>query len=116
MLRVFNLLAAIAMLSLVVNQVSTPGWKTAVPLLLVPCFWALMAGFRHRTFRSVRWIGWLWTCVALWTGLLLVQWWQLPVGWSDGAPPAQESVRAAARTAMGLAVLCLSLLTAYRKR
>ena len=66
MLRALNFLMCLLMLGFAVAQVTRPDGWWWVGYFIVPAFWAFMAGFRHRAFRSVRWLGWLWGCVAAW--------------------------------------------------
>jgi len=115
-LRILNLLLCVAMLAFAASQFSRPDGWLWIGYFVIPAFWAFIAGFRHRAFGSVRWLGWLWGCLAAWLVLLWRHWPQTPDFWR---PPVWLH-DAVARSSLGLVVavatLVVALLTAYRKR
>ena len=104
------------MLGFAAAQVTRAEWWLWVGYFVVPAFWAFVAGFRHRAFRSVRWLGWLWGCVALWSVLLWRHWPQASGFWRRDVWQADADARAGLALMAALAVLAVALFTAYRKR
>lgn len=116
MLRALNSALCLAMLVLAVAQVGRPEWWLWVVAFLVPAFWAFMAGFRHRAFRAVRWLGWLWGCVALWVALLWQHWPQTAGFWRTEVWAQDAAARTGLSLMAALAALLAALFTAYHKR
>jgi hypothetical protein len=118
MLRWLNFVLCLAMLVLAVVAALAhrPVWWLWTGYFVVPAFWAFVAGFRHRTFRSVQWLGWLWACIAGW-GVLLWQYWpQTPGFWRQQVWQHDTAARDGVSLAAALAALAVALFTAYRKR
>ena len=116
MLRLLNLVLCLAMLGVAAAQITRPeGWLW-IGYFIVPAFWAFIAGFRHRAFRSVRWLGWLWGSVALWIALLWRHWPQAPGFWHRDVWMHDLNARSGLALMAALAVLAVALFTAYHKR
>ena len=116
MLRLLNFVLCLLMLGLAVAQYGKPQWWLWVGYFLVPAFWAFIAGFRHRAFRAVRWLGWLWGCIALWGVLVWRHWPQASGFWRQAVWQHDAAARAGLSLMLALAVLLVALFTAYRKR
>jgi Transmembrane family 220, helix len=116
MLRLLNLLLCLLMLGFAAVQYNDPDWWLWVFYYLVPAFWAFIAGFRHRVFQAVQWLGWLWISVVGWAGLVWYYWPQMPNFWLKQVWMQEETAREGMGLMIALGVLLVALLTAYRKR
>ena len=117
MLRLLNFVLCLLMLGLAAWQVRRPdAWWLWAAAFVVPAFWAFIAGFRHRAFRSVQWLGWLWGCIALWGVLLWRAWPSTPGFWRQSVWLHDAQARDGMSLLLGAAVLLVALVTAYRKR
>lgn len=116
LIRSLNVGLCIAMLAVAVAQIGRPQWGLWIGYFIVPAFWAFVAGFRHRAFRSVRWLGWLWACVALWTVLLWRHWPQASGFWRRDVWLENANAREGLQLMAALAVLLVALVSAYRRR
>jgi hypothetical protein len=118
MLRLLNFVLCLAMIALAV--IAARGhelvWWLWAGYFVVPAFWAFMAGFRHRAFRSVQWLGWLWACIAGWIVLLWQYWPQTPGFWRRQVWTNDMAARDGVSLAFAVVVLVVALFTAYRKR
>jgi hypothetical protein len=115
-LRALNFILCVAMLGIAAAHIRRPDWWFWVGCFVVPAFWAFIAGFRHRAFRSVRWLGWLWGCLAAWGVLLWRHWPQAPGFWRQQVWLHDADARSGLGLMAALVVLAVALVTAYRKR
>jgi len=115
-LRILNLLLCVVMLAFAASQIKQPDAWLWVGYFVVPAFWAFIAGFRHRAFRSVRWLGWLWGCVAAWLMLLWRHWPQIADFWRPQVWLHDAVARSSLGLVLAVATLVVALATAYRKR
>jgi len=115
-LRALNFALCLAMLAVAAAQIGKPEWWLWVGAFVVPAFWAFMAGFRHRAFRAVRWLGWLWGCVALWVALVWRHWPQAAGFWRAEVWTHDAAARSGLALMAALAVLAVALYTAYHRR
>jgi hypothetical protein len=115
-LRALNFVLCLVMLGFAAAQATRPDWWFWVGCFVVPAFWAFIAGFRHRAFRSVQWLGWLWGCMALWIVLVWRHWPQTPGFWRQQVWLHDINARSGLALMVALVVLAVALVTAYRKR
>jgi hypothetical protein len=115
-LSALNFALALLMLAFAVVQYNDPDWLLWVVYYLVPAFWALAAALRRRLFQRVQWLGWLWTCVAGWTALVVYYWPTMPGFWRKEVWWQEETAREGMGLMIALVVLLVALVTAYRKR
>jgi len=115
-MRWLNFLLALVMIGFAAVQYNDPDWYLWVVYYLVPAFWALVAGFRHRLLQRMQWLGALWACVAGWIGLVIYYWPTMPGFWRKEVWWQEETAREGMGLMIALGVLGVALFTAYRKR
>jgi hypothetical protein len=116
MLRLLNLVLCLAMIGLAVLQSTRPAPWLLVAAFVVVALWAFLAGFRHRLFQSVQWLGWLWASVAAGIVLVWQHWPQVPEFWRYAVWSHDAAAREGVALLLALATLLVALVTAYRKR
>lgn len=116
MLRLLNTIGLLAMLGFAGVQYNDPDWALWAGYYAVPAFWAFIAGYRHRLFRSVQWLGWLWASVAAMAALMVVHWPKMPNWWLKSVWIQEETAREGMGLMIAFGVMLIALLTAYRKR
>lgn len=115
-MRWLNFCLCLTMLGFAAVQLNDPDWYLWMPYYLVPAFWALVAGFRHRLLQRMQWLGGLWTCIAGWVVLVYVYWPKMPGFWRQEVWLHEETAREGMGLMVALAVLVVALVTAYRRR
>ena len=116
MLRLVNTIALLAMLGLAVLQYSKPDWALRAVYYVVPAFWAFMAGYRYRVFRSVQGLGWLWASAAAMAALVWYHWPKMPNWWVKSVWVQEETAREGMGLMIALGVMLIAVFTAYRRR
>jgi hypothetical protein len=116
MLRWLNFLLALVMIGFAAVQYNDPDWLTWMAFYVVPAFWALVAGFRHRLLQRMQWLGALWASIAGWAVLVYLHWPQMPGFWRKDVWWVEETAREGMGLMIALAVLVIALVTGYRKR
>ena len=107
-MRILNLLLALAMLGFAAVQYNDPDGPLWAVYYLVPTGWALLAAFRPDVLRSTTGSRLLWASVAVWLGLVIFYWPQMPNFWQREVFMAEET----AREGMGLMIAWVTLLVA----
>ena len=115
-MRWLNVLLGLVMVVFAVLQYNDPDWYLWAVYYLVPAFWALVAGLRHRLLQRMQWRGALWACVGGWIGLVVYYWPTMPGFWHKAVWWEEETAREGMGLMIALAVLAVALFTAYRKR
>ena len=116
MLRLLNSILCLAMLGLAGLQIARPAPWLLAAVFVVVAWWAFAAGFRHRLFQSVQWLGWLWASIAACMVLLWQHWPQVPEFWRYPVWSRDDAARDGMALLLALATLLVALSTAYRKR
>ncbi len=116
MLRLLNTITLLAMLGFAGVQYNDPDLALWVAYYAVPAFWAFMAGYRYRVFRSVQWLGWLWASTAAVAALVWHYWPRMPNWWVKSVWMQEETAREGMGLMIALGVMLIAVFTAYRKR
>ena len=107
-MRYLNVLLGLTMLGFAAVQYNDPDALLWMVYYIVPAAWAFLAAFRWNMLRSTLGMGLLWTSVAIWLGLVIFYWPQMPGFWRREVFMAEET----AREGMGLMIAWLVLLVA----
>ena len=102
------MLLGLAMLGFTAVQYNDPDGLLWAVYYIVPAAWAFLAAFRLDVARSSLGRRLLWVTVAVWLGLVIFYWPQMPGFWRREVFMVEET----AREGMGLMIAWLALLIA----
>ena len=108
-MRYLNLLLALAMVGFAAVQYNDPDGFLWGVYYIVPAAWAVLAALRIGFLRSPLGKGLLVASLAVWLGLVIFYWPQVPNFWREEVFMAEET----AREGMGLMIAWLVLLVAW---
>jgi len=106
--RYLNMLLGLAMLGFTAVQYNDPDGLLWAVYYIVPAAWAFLAAFRLDVARSALGMRLLWVTVAVWLGLVIFYWPEMPGFWRREVFMVEET----AREGMGLMIAWLALLIA----
>lgn len=107
-MRYLNILPGLMMLGFVGVQYNDPDGLLWALYYCIPAAWAFTVAFRPELARSSMGQRLLWASVAVWLGLVVFYWPQMPNFWSPEVFYAEET----AREGMGLMVAWVVVLAA----
>lgn len=115
-MRYLNILLGITMLGFTAVQYNDPDALLWVFYYMVPAIWAFLAAFRLDIARSTLGSRLLLASVAVWLGLVIFYWPQMPNFWRRDVFMAEETAREGMGLMIAWGVLLVALFTARARK
>lgn len=115
-MRYLNILLGLTMVGFTAVQYNDPDALLWVVYYMVPAIWALLVAFRLDVARSTLGSRLLLASVAVWLGLVIYYWPQVPNFWRQDVFMAEETAREGMGLMVGWGVLLVALFTARAKK
>jgi hypothetical protein len=114
-MRFINLILGIMMLGFTAVQYNDPDGILWAVYYIIPATLALLAAFRLDILRRANVTRWLWAGVAVWLGLVIFYWPEMPNFWRKEVFMAEETAREGMGLMIAWGVVLIATLTARFK-
>jgi Transmembrane family 220, helix len=113
-MRPLNILLGLVMVAFVVVQYNDPDGPLWAFYYAVPAAWAFIVALRPQVLRAPATKGLLWASVAVWFGLMVFHWPQMPNFWRKDVWWVEETAREGMGMMIAWVVVVVAALSARR--
>jgi Transmembrane family 220, helix len=113
--RIVNVLLGLVMAAFVAVQYNDPDGPLWVFYYAVPAAWAFLVALRPQALRAPAATGLLWASVAVWFGLMVFYWPQMPDFWRKDVWWVEETAREGMGMMIAWVVVVIAAFTARRR-